>query len=267
MLHSIIKSKDFKKGIIYILSFITLYIASLILSLVVDNDIVFPHPNTTISTFFSLLGDIKTYEALGNTLLSLLISLTISFIIGLVFGILAGISVNIRTFLKPWITIMRSFPLAAIIIIILIIVGFDNTPYIVTTFVIAPIIYEGVAAGISNIDQTLIDTYRLESKVNFKIIKSVYLPLISSSLKAAFTSAVGLGIKVLIMAEFLAGSSNSLGYAIKPAADNLDYHEVYAYCILIIITVLIIESLPKLIIKLVDYIKAKKRSKIINQKD
>ena len=240
MLRSIIKSKNFKKGIIYILSFITLYIVSLVLSLVINNDIIFAHPNVILSTFFSLLGEANTYLYLGNTLLSLLISLGISFIIGLVFGVLAGISENIRTFLKPWITIMRSFPLTAIIIIILIIVGLDNTPYIVTTFVIAPIIYEAVAEGISNIDQTLIDTYRLESKVNFNIIRSVYLPLISSSLKASFTSAVGLGIKVLIMAEFLAGSDNTLGYAIKPAANNLDYPQVYAYCILIIITVLVI---------------------------
>ena len=101
----------------------------------------------------------------------LLISLIISFIIGLVLGVFAGIYENVRVFLKPWITIMRSFPLAAIIILILIIAGFKNTPYIVTTFVLAPIIYEAVSNGITNIDQNLIDTYKLESKINFNIFK------------------------------------------------------------------------------------------------
>lgn len=261
MILSIIKSKTFKKVALYALSIIVLYLVSLVFSLVVNNSIILPSPNETISTFFSLLTKGTTYIYLLNTLKSLLISLVISFIIGLVLGVLAGINENIRVFLKPWITIMRSFPLAAIIILILVIAGFKNTPYIVTTFVLAPIIYEAVSNGITNIDQTLIDTYKLESKINFNIIKRVYIPLISSSIKAAFSSAVGLGIKVLIMAEFLAGSSNSLGYAIKPAADNLNYAEVYAYCIIIIIIVLLIEALPKLIIKLIDYISLKRRNK------
>lgn len=261
MKDSIIKNNILRKTVIYTLSIISIYVISLIASLIMNNQIILPSPNEVIISLFSLLGKAKTYTYISNTLLSLLISLIISFIIGLVLGILAGINENIRIFIKPFITIMRSFPLAAIILLILVIAGFKNTPYIVTTFVLSPIIYESVSNGINNIDQTLIDTYRIESKINLKIIRMVYIPLISSSIKAAFTSAVGLGIKVLIMAEFLAGSSNSLGYAIKPAADNLDYAQVYAYCIIIIIIVLLVELLPKLIIKLVDYLKIKKVKK------
>ena len=262
MKDSIIKNNVIKKILLYILSLLALYLVALISSSAFNNQIILPNPNNVIFTLFNLLGQGQTYSYIFNTLLSLAISLLISFTIGLILGVLAGVSENIRVFLKPWITIMRSFPLAAIIILILIIAGFKNTPYIVTTFVLAPIIYESVSNGITNIDQNLIDSYRIESKINLNIIFRVYLPLISSSLKAAFSSAVGLGIKVLIMAEFLAGSSNSLGYAIKPAADNLNYSEVYAYCIIIIIVVLLIECLPKLIIKLNDYLKNKRIKKL-----
>ena len=262
MKDSIIKNKTIKKIIIYTLSILALYLVSLIASLIFNNTIILPSPNDVLMSLSSLLIKGTTYYYLGNTLLSLLISLVISFIIGLTLGILSGLYDSFRTFLKPWITIMRSFPLTAIIILILIIAGFKNTPYIVTTFVLAPIIYEAISNGITNIDQNLIDSYRIESRINLNIIFRVYLPLISSSLKAAFSSAVGLGIKVLIMAEFLAGSSNSLGYAIKPAADNLNYSEVYAYCVIIIVLVLVIEALPKFIIKLCDKIKAKKRAKL-----
>lgn len=262
MKDSTTKNNLLKKIIIYILSLLALYLVALISSSAFNNQIILPSPNNVFSTLFTLLGNSQTYTYILNTLLSLIISLLISFFIGLVLGVIAGISENVRTFLKPWITIMRSFPLTAIIILILIIAGFKNTPYIVTTFVLAPIIYEAISNGITNIDQNLIDSYRIESRINLNIIFRVYLPLISSSLKAAFSSAVGLGIKVLIMAEFLAGSSNSLGYAIKPAADNLNYSEVYAYCVIIIVLVLVIEALPKFIIKLCDKIKAKKRAKL-----
>lgn len=258
MITSIIKSKTFKKIVISLLSIIVLYLVAIIASGSFDNTIILPNPNDVFVSLFDLLVTPKTYLYIGNTLLSLLISLTISFVIGLVLGVLAGIFENVRIFLKPWITIMRSFPLSAIIILILVIFSFKNTPYIVTTIVLAPIIYESVSNAITNIDQTLIDTYRLDSKINLNIILKIYIPLIAASIKASFTSSVGLGIKVLIMAEYLASSQNSLGYAIKPAAENLNYPQVYGYCIIIIIIVLLVELLPKLIIKIINKIKNKK---------
>ena len=95
MILSIIKSKTFKKVALYALSIIVLYLVSLVFSLVINNSIILPSPNETISTFFSLLTKGTTYIYLLNTLKSLLISLVISFIIGLVLGVLAGINENI----------------------------------------------------------------------------------------------------------------------------------------------------------------------------
>ena len=257
---SITKNKLFKKIVISILSVVTIYLFSLLISSVFNNPIILPSPNEVIVSFFTLLGTSSTYIYILNTLLSLLISLVISFVIGFIFGIISGLNENIRLFLKPIVTIIRSFPLVAIIILILVIAGFKTTPYIVCSFVLTPIIYEGISNGISNIDQNYIDSYKIESKLNFTIIRKIYLPLIQSSIKAVFVSSIGLGIKVLIMAEYLAGSSSSLGYAIKPAADNLDYAKVYAYCIIIVLLVLIIEYLPKLIIKISDLIKQKRKN-------
>ena len=260
MITSIIRSKLFKKIIITIASIFVLYLAALLFSSSFNNIVILPSPNEVIKSLFSLLGTSQTYIYILNTLLSLLISLVISFAIGLILGILAGLNENIRLFLKPWITIMRCFPLAAIIILILIIAGFMATPCIVCSIVLTPIIYEGISNAISNIDQHYIDSYKIESKTTFRIITKVHLPLIQSNIKAVFASSVGLGFKVLIMAEYLAGSSSSLGYAIKPAADNLNYPQVYAYCIIIVILVLIIEHLPKLIINLTEHIKLKKNN-------
>ena len=258
MITSIIRIKIFKKIIVSIASIFALYLVSLLFSSSFNNTLILPSPNEIIRSFFNLLGTPQTYLYILNTLLSLLISLVISFVIGSVLGIVAGLNENVRIFLKPWITIIRSFPLAAIIILILIIAGFKSTPYIVCSFILTPIIYEGISNAIANIDQHYIDSYKIESKTTLRIIRKVHIPLIQSNIKAVFSSSVGLGFKVLIMAEYLAGSSSSLGYAIKPAADNLNYPQVYAYCIIIVLLVLLIEYLPKLIIALTEKIKEKK---------
>ncbi|MBQ9124814.1 MAG: ABC transporter permease subunit, partial [Acholeplasmatales bacterium] len=177
MKDSIIKNNLLHKILIYVLSIFVLYLAIILLSNSYNNEVILPHPNSMIKEFFNLLGDGDTYTYIGNTLKTLIISIIFCFIIGLVLGVLAGIFKYIRYFLKPWITIMRSLPLASLIILIMLLVELDNTPYIVCGLVLIPIIYEGICNAIMDINKEYIDVYKLESNLNFKVIFKVYLPL------------------------------------------------------------------------------------------
>lgn len=263
MKNSIIKNKSFQKAIIYLISIITIYIFTIIFSSTYNNEVILPHPNEMIKAFFELLGTGRTYIYILNTLKALLISLIVSFIIGLLMGILAGVSRYIRYFFKPWITIMRCLPLAALIVLIMVIVNLKITPYIVSGLVLIPIIYESVVNSIVSIDKEYIDVYKLSSNINPMVIYKVYIPLILSGIKAAFISAVGLGIKVLIMAEFIIGAKDTLGYAIVPVIQQIEYAKGYAYCIIIVLVVLFVELIPNAIYKLITYVKfsRKKHSK------
>lgn len=255
MKNSIIKNNYFQKVIIYLFSIITIYVFAVICSSAYNNDVILPHPNKMILAFFELLGTGKTYIYILNTLKTLILSLLTSFAIGFTLGVLAGICKYIKYFFKPWITIMRCLPLATLIVLIMVIVNLSITPYIVAGLILIPIIYEGVLNAIISINKEYIDVYKLSSNINIKIIYRVYIPLIFSSIKAAFISAVGLGIKVLIMAEFIVGATNTLGYAIIPIIQQVEYAKGYAYCIIIVLVVLFVEALPKLFYKIFNYLK------------
>lgn len=256
MKDSIIKNSLLQKILIYILSIFVLYLLVLLLSQKFVGEIILPNPNNIIVEFFNLLDNSDTYLCIGNTLKTLIISIIISFILGLSLGVLSGIFKYVRYFFKPWITIMRCMPLAAIIIIIILLVDAENTYYIVCDLVLIPIIYEGICNAIMDINKEYIDVYKLESNLNFKVIFKVYLPLILSSIRASFISAVGLGMKVVIMAEYVVVSEDCLGSKINII--NIVFYDnetVYAYCIIIVIVVLLVELLPKVSYKLYNYIK------------
>jgi NitT/TauT family transport system permease protein len=55
--------------------------------------------------------------------------------------------------------------------------------------------------------------------------------------------SAGLGIKVLVMAEFLAQTRNSIGNQLYLAKVNLEYDRVFAWTILLIIIAVILEFL------------------------
>lgn len=248
--------KTLFKFAIYFISIIAFILIYQLVSLGY-NDIFIPSFPSVFQAFGELFVSGKTWLYLGNTLLNLLTGLAISFGMGLSLGIIAGVFKPAGTFLKPWSAIFKSIPLVVSIFIIMLLNKRWETPWIVCVIIVTPIIYEGVREGIADIDPMVINAYRLDSNLNFKVIIKIYIPMILSHIKTAFILAVGMGIKAVIMAEYLAGVANTLGYAIIPAANILDYASVYAYCVIMVVTVLLLEALPAGIYKIVDIIRKK----------
>ena len=236
-----------KKIIIYLISIICIILGLYLIFFIIDNDIIFPSPYNILIALINLLKEQKTYIILGYSFLRLIIFLLLSFLIGGTLGILAGKFNSFRIFIKPFMTILRSVPLASIIVIIIVILDFNKSPYVITLIMLIPIIYEAFLNGILNLDKDLMDVWKLESNMNEKVLINIIFPLAKPFITTAFIQSVGLGIKVLIMAEFICNTNNSIGKALVNSANYLEYDNVFAWTILAILFVIIIENIPKLI--------------------
>lgn len=254
------KTSIINKKIIITLSSIISFIAILyIIFLIVGNDIIFPAPHNSFLAFIKLLGNSSTYKIILSTFIRLVITLVISFIIGGMLGLLAGRYKGLAIFLKPWMTVIRSIPLASIIVIIMIILGFAKSPYIIASLMLIPIIYEAFKNGIINLDQDLMQVWKLDGNFNFKVFRLIIFPMAKPFIKTAFIQSVGLGVKVLIMAEFICFTPNSIGKELGSAANNLEYANVFAWSLIAIFFVLIVEALPHFVCSIVDYLEKRRR--------
>ena len=145
--------------------------------------------------------------------------------------------------MMSYVTILRTIPVISIVVILLILFGYEYTPYLITFLMVFPIIYSGVLEGIRQLDQELIDVYRLEQH-DWKIaLKSIYFPMISKYIFLSFLQSFGLGIKVLVMAEYLSQSKQSIGNAIYLAKVNIEYDLVFAWTIILIFIAFSLEYL------------------------
>ncbi len=242
MKHSICNKT--KKYSLYILAIIVIYLIGYIIFLNYDNELIIPSPNEVIITTFKMLVNSKTYSIIFNTISRLIISLLISIIIGIILGLLAGFNKYIKYFLKPFISILRTTPLAALIMVMLLIFGLTKSTYIIVFLMITPIVYEAIKEGVLSLDKELMDVWKMDSKVNLIVIFRVIIPLIIPFLKTAINQSIGLGFKVLVMAEFITLTKNSIGLSIQSATQSLDYKYVFAWCIIVIILVYLIELIP-----------------------
>ena len=230
-----------KKNVWSIGSIFILFILWVIASSLISNEIVLPTPLSTFKAFFSLLIETNHLESIALTLFRLFIALFFAAFIGVIFGVLSGLNTKIRYVLRPVVTFLRTIPVISIVVILLIVFGFTLIPYLITFLMIFPLIFQAISDGIENLDQELVDVFKLEDDSLLDGVRYCYLPLIGPQIRTALLQSAGLGIKVLVMAEYLSQTSNSIGNSLYLSKVNLDYASVFSWTLLLIIIVIILE--------------------------
>ncbi|MDY0294398.1 MAG: ABC transporter permease subunit [Acholeplasmataceae bacterium] len=212
-----------------------------LLYLIVDHHLILPSPLDVLFTLWRLAGKGSSYVIIGLSLFRLILSVLASAITGIILGTLAGLNQKASWIMHPYVTILRTIPVISIVVILLIVLGFSITPYVITFFMVFPIIYQAAEQGIKNIDQSYIDVYKLEAQDIKLSFRYLYYPLMRPYLLLSFLQSFGLGLKVLVMAEYLAQTKNSIGDALYMAKTNLDYASVFAWTIILILLSLCLE--------------------------
>ncbi len=207
----------------------------------IGNTYIVPSPYLVFREIFHLLIKIDNLFIISQSLFRLFYSLFVASLTGIVLGFLAAKFNWLNQFLKPIISTLRTTPIIAIIIILLVLVGRLNSVYIIVFLVLFPIMYEGVIGGVHKIDDNVIDAFRLDPATLSQTFIYMYLPLTLSHIKIALLQSVGLGFKVLVMAEFIAQTKNSIGSKLYEASISINYSIIFAWSIIIIIIAVIIE--------------------------
>lgn len=232
-----------KKTIWMTSSIFTLFLIWVIAYEAINHPIILPSPISVLNATFSIFTHQDTLYAILMTCIRLIVAISLSSVLGIALGILSGFKHQVATFLKPYVTILRTIPVISIVVILLILFGFDYTPYIITFLMVFPIIYSSVLEGIHQMDSELLDVYHLEEH-DFKLgLKLVYFPMIKKYILLSFLQSFGLGIKVLVMAEFLSQTKHSIGNQIFLAKVNLTYDKVFAWTIILILLSVLLEYL------------------------
>ncbi|MFA6842973.1 MAG: ABC transporter permease subunit [Bacilli bacterium] len=234
-------TKKHKKILFYVLGIVLIFVIWEALHLIYNNSIIVPGIGQTFKALGVLLITAQTYYVLLCTLGRLILVLAICFILAFLLAIFAYKSVLFKKFIEPSMSLLKTLPIASIIIILIIITGHENAPYYVTAFMILPILYEGIYGGLLSISADITDEIKMQSKINFLVVKDIYFPLSAPFIITALLQSVGLGLKVMVMAEFIAQPKCSIGRELLEVKNNLDYDQVFAWTIILVIIVLCVD--------------------------
>ena len=207
--------------------------------------LVFPNVGEILAAFVRLLGTGKVWKQIGTTLLHLAEALAASTIIGTALGIAQGSSPFVRTLLRPLMILLRSIPMIVMTVIIMVLTKYEKVPLIATSLMLIPIISEATCEGFLRIEPEMIDVYRMNSGFTTRVLFQVYLPLMAGYLRQAYVNAVGMGIKLAVTTEYLVQARDSLGKAVYSSSYFVEYAEVYAYALIMILMVVLVSETPR----------------------
>ena len=118
---------------------------------------------------------------------------------------------------------------------------------------VLPVMIEGFIAALDEIDTIYLLTLKTENVSFIKKYFIIYLPLIMPYILMTCLQTFGLGIKVMIMGEYICQSNNSLGNIVYLYKQNLDFAHLFALLIEVVILVFIVEIAVKIVKKKLNY--------------
>lgn len=203
--------------------------------------IIIASPQATFAAFGRLAADGSLWAQLGYSLSRLLIGLAAGCAAGVVLGILAGIYHPLRLFLEPARWVVMTVPAIIISLLALLWFGLGGKQVIfMTSAITLPITYVSTVEGIRDIDAGILEMAEVFNVSPHLKLTEIYLPGIGSAVMAGLTLAAGVGVRAMILAEFM-GARDGIGHSLFLSWTFLDTPALFAWIFLAFILLGLVE--------------------------
>lgn len=215
----------------------------------VRNPSIVPSPWETVKEACALMGSGEFWRAFGGTLLRTFLAFVLSLALGTTLAVLASVHPFVRAFLAPIVSVLRTLPTMAIVLILIILTGYDYAavPVLIGLLVLLPVLYAATLASIDEVKKEygmVAETFRVPTA---KKLFCMYLPLAAPPVLAQTGSVFSLGLKIVVSGEVLAQTAKSLGRMMQDASVYTAVPKLFALTLLCVLTGFALEGLCALI--------------------
>ncbi len=206
-----------------------------VISIAVNSPLLLPNPEDTFVKLGELLGKIVFWQTVGNTLFRAIRSFLYAALTAVPFAVLARLVPVADRFLDPIISVLRSIPTMAIILITIIWLDSKSAPVFIAYLITFPMLYSSFLTAMKNVDYRLIEMAKVYKVPFIKRLVKLYIPSVTPDYLMAMKSSVSLSLKVTIAAEVLAQTRVSIGSYMQGNMSNFDMAGLFAWTIVAIV--------------------------------
>ncbi|MBQ0125169.1 MAG: ABC transporter permease subunit [Clostridiales bacterium] len=211
-----------------------------LVSLAVSQSVILPSPAATAKKLIELLGEKEFHVSCITSLVRIFAGFLIGTALGIAFAALSHIGAEF--IISPAVTVIKSTPVASIIIVMLFLIGKDKVPTVSVLLMVLPVIYANVLKGLRSPDKNMAEVAKVYGFSRAKKLKYCTLPAVIPFFSAGVKTSIGLAWKAGIAAEVICTPKISLGTLLYDAKIYLESEELFALTAAVIILSLIIEK-------------------------
>jgi NitT/TauT family transport system permease protein len=173
----------------------------------------------------------------------------LAFLLGTVLAVVAGRFRLCELFLWPFITAIKSVPVASFIVIALLLFSSDKLSVFIPFLMVLPIVYTNILEGLKNTDKKLLEMAALFRVPWHKRMRMIYFPGIRPYLRSACSVSLGLSWKAGVAAEIIGIPDGSIGEKFYEAKAYFLMPDLLAWTVVVVVVSVLFE---KLFLKLLD---------------
>ena len=213
------------------------------------NELLLPYLAAVLAALVRLAGTSAFWGTVAATLGRILAGMVLGTALG---GLLAAL-----TFLSPWadrllspaIRVIRATPVVSFILLILLWMGRDRVPVVISALMVLPVVWGNLSRGLGETDPQLLELARAYRFSPFKTIKLIYLPSLRPYFLSAVTTSMGLAWKSGVAAEVLCLPRPSIGTQIYNAKLYLEVPDLFAWTVVVVALSLALEKLLRALLR------------------
>lgn len=217
-----------KSHIIYLFSVILFLALWELISGIINQPFVLPTFQQVLKRLVVLLGEKRFILSVWASLGRVFLAFVFTFLLGTLLGVLSGLFKNFQVFLSFPLSLIRSTPMVALIMLVLFWFPSDSLPVFCAVLMGLPVLVDGVSKAVQNTDPKLLEMSRVFHFSAWSTISGIYLPCTLPYIKGSLRTVFSMSWKVVAAGEILALPGRGLGALLQNNRILLETDAVFA---------------------------------------
>ncbi len=210
-----------------------------------NNALVLPMPDKVLTDFFALFRTSDFYIAIFASLGRILLCFIISLLSALLFAITGFYFKPFDKIVKPLISLLRSAPTVAVILISYAFFTSNVMAVFVGFLISFPVLYSTFVSGLESLDKNffvMAKTYKIPL---IRQIFGICIPQISPIIFECSASTLSLTVKIIVSAEIITCVAKSIGGMIQVAYASFEIQYLLAWTLVAVLLSFILETVVR----------------------
>lgn len=233
-------------------------------SALVGMPLILPSPLDVLIKLGSMATTGVFWRVMVTSAVRVTLGILISYLAGFFLAILCHRFRFLHDLMLPLISVVKTTPVSSFILIALVFFHRDLIPGAIAALMVLPVVFSNTMEGLASPSPALMETARAYKLGFWERIRCIWIPTLRPFLVSAAGACAGLAIKAGIAAEVLICPEVSVGKYMYLSKQNMEYVELFAWTVAIVVFSFIVDLLFKLALR---YVKKRTRREAVGDEN